>query len=199
MLILGITGGIATGKSAVTQMLASLGAPTVSADALARSLLAPDAPTTRAVLADFPLAAAPMSPAAIDRAALGRLVFTDPAARLRLEAITHPAIIAALRAQFNLWRPQSDPRSGAGEIPLLFEAGLEELVDKIIVVACTETTQIARLKARDGWEEDEARQRIAAQWPLAEKIARADAVIRTDGELDETRRQVAALWDSLQV
>lgn len=199
MLILGVTGGIATGKSVVTRMLAGLGAPTVSADALAHALLAPDAPTTRAVLAAFPDAAALLSSAVIDRAALGRLVFADPAARRRLEAITHPAIIAALQSQFDAWRPLSAPRAGIGEIPLLFEAGLERLTDKIVVAACTEKMQIARLKARDGLDEGEAKQRLAAQWPLAEKIARADVVINTDGGLDETRRQVADLWESLQV
>jgi dephospho-CoA kinase len=199
MHILGVTGGVATGKSTVTRMLADLGAPTVSADALARDLLAPGAAATRAVLAAFPACADLADPAGqtVDRRALGRLVFDDPSARARLEALTHPAIIAALAEQVAAWRPSSEAPAAAAEIPLLFEAGLTALVGTVVVVACAEAAQVARLRARLGADEAEARRLIQAQWPLSEKIARADVVITTDGDLADTRRQVGALWETL--
>ncbi len=198
MRVLGITGGIATGKSTVTQMLADLGAPTVSADALAHDLLFPGTPTTRAVLDAFPDCADPAYPPgqAIDRRALGNIVFADASARARLESLTHPAIIAALRRQISDWH-EAEGRCAAAEIPLLFEADLVSLPDRVIVVACGEAVQIARMRARIGVSEEEARERLSAQWPLAQKIARADVVVTTDGDLEDTRRQVEALWKTL--
>jgi dephospho-CoA kinase len=188
MLILGITGGIATGKSTVTRLLAELGAPTISADALARDLLAPGTETTRQVLRAFPQCADPQD---------ARVIFADPQARQRLEALTHPPIIAALAAQADHWRAMPSPRAAALEIPLLFEAGLSALVDRVVVVACHEEKQIARLRERAGVDESEARRQIAAQWPLSDKISRADSVITTDDDLAETRQQVQALWEAL--
>ena len=197
MRVLGITGGIATGKSTVTQMLADLGAPTISADTLARDLLAPGTETTRAVLDAFPTCADPNNSQSIDRRALGRLVFADPAAREHLESLTHPAIIAALQAQIAAWREAADAPAAAAEIPLLFEADLEWLIDRIVVVTCAEAVQIARLKTRMGIDDAEAHRFLAAQWPLAEKVARADIVVTTDSDLTDTRRQVETLWNTL--
>ena len=202
MRILGITGGIATGKSTVTQMLSDLGAPTISADALAHKLLAPGTSTTQAVLAAFPTCADPTDPQGqtIDRRALGRLVFAEEAARVRLEALTHPAIIAALRAQIAFWRASDDTHAAAAEIPLLFEAHLEWLVDRIVVVTCSRSDQIARMLARGRFSEVEVYRQLAAQWPLAQKEARADYLITTaDGNagIEDTRRQVEGLWKRL--
>ena len=199
MRVLGITGGIATGKSTVTRMLAELGAPTISADVLARELLAPGTETTQAVLAAFPGCTdnADVTGSTIDRRALGRTVFADEAARLHLESLTHPVIIAGLRAQIALWHRSGEALVAAAEIPLLFEAGLETLVDCVVVVSCAETTQVFRLQSRLGVEEVEARRQLAAQWPLTEKIVRADVVITTDGDVENTRRQVVALWEGL--
>ena len=201
MLILGITGGIATGKSTVTRMLADLGAPTVSADALAHDLLAPGTTATQTVLAAFPDCADPGDPKGqtIDRRALGRLVFADTAARARLEALTHPAIIGALRAQIALWRASDEALAAAAEIPLLFEANLERMVDRIVVVTCSRSDQIARMLAR-GRSGEEVHRQLAAQWPLAQKEARADYLITTadlDTGMESTRRQVEALWKTL--
>ncbi len=196
MRVLGITGGIATGKSTVTQMLAALGAPTISADAIARALLAPGTPTTAAVLAAFP-ACADASGIGVNRRALAQLIFADAEARTCLEALTHPPIIDALRAQIAAWRASDTAKAAAAEIPLLFEAALENDVDEIVVAACAESIQKARLRARDGITKEEARRQIAAQWPLAEKAARAESVITTDNGLEDTHRQVEALWKSL--
>ena len=197
MQILGITGGIATGKSTVTQMLADLGAPTISADAVARALLAPGTPTTAAVLSAFPACADADEAQKINRRALAQIIFADRDARRQLEALTHPPIIAVLRAQIAEWRRSGTARAAAAEIPLLFEVGSEHDLDQVVVAACAAPVQIARLCARDGIEAAEAERQVAAQWPLAEKIARADFVVTTDRDLDDTRRQVAALWESL--
>ncbi len=196
MLILGITGGVATGKSTVTRMLADLGAPTISADALAHDLLAPGTDTTCAVLLAFPDCAQPDATVpTIDRRALGRRVFADPTARHQLEALTHPPIIAVLGAQAEQWRAQ-DGVAAAAEIPLLFEAGLERLVDRIVVVRCEDTVQLSRLLTR-GLDTTQAHHLLASQRPQADKAARAHTVITTDVGLDDTRRQVQALWDTL--
>ncbi len=197
MHILGITGGIATGKSTVTQMLADLGAPTISADAVARALLVPGTPTTAAVLTAFPACVDEREPQKINRRALAQIIFTDACARRQLEVLTHPPIIAALRAQIAEWRLSNTVRAAAAEIPLLFEVGSEHDLDSIVVAACAAPVQLARLRARDGVSEDEAQRQVDAQWPLAEKIARASFVITTDDGLDDTRRQVRTLWESL--
>ncbi len=195
MRVLGITGGIATGKSTITHMLAELGAPTISADAVARALLASGTPTTAAVLAAFPSCAA--SENTVNRRALAQIIFSDAEARTRLEALMHPPIIDALRVQIAAWRASDTASAAAAEIPLLFEAGLENDVDVIVVAACAENTQKERLCARDGISEAEAQRQIAAQWPLSEKAARAGKVITTDKDLEDTRRQVEALWRSV--
>ncbi len=197
MHILGVTGGIATGKSTVTRMLADHGAPTVSADVVARALLAPGTPTTAAVLAAFPACADADEAQKINRRALAQIIFADADARHRLEALTHPPIIAALRAQIAEWRASGTARAAAAEIPLLFEVGSQHDLDQVVVAACAAPVQIARLRTRDGIEVAEAERQVAAQWPLSEKVARADYVISTDEGLEDTRRQVAALWESL--
>ena len=195
MKIFGITGGVATGKSTVTRMLAEEGALTVSADDIARAQLAPGTELTQTVLAAFPLCR-DATGQGIDRRALSHLIFADTQARTRLEALTHPAIIAALELQITEWR-NAGPGIAIAEIPLLFEADLGRLVDVVVVVACEETTQIMRLQTRQVIDEAEARRQIAAQWPISAKIARADIVINTDKGLEDTRRQVQALWDTL--
>ena len=195
MKIFGITGGVATGKSTVTRMLAEEGALTVSADDIARAQLAPGTELTQAVLIAFPLCR-DATGQGIDRRALSHLIFADTQARTRLEALTHPAIIAALELQITEWR-NAGPGIAIAEIPLLFEADLGRLVDVVVVVACEETTQIMRLQTRQVIDEAEARRQIAAQWPISAKIARADIVINTDKGLEDTRRQVQALWDTL--
>lgn len=193
MRILAITGGVATGKSTVTQMLGILGAPTLSADALARDLLGPGTEASRAVLAAFPQCALPGRREEIDRPALGRVIFADAAARAHLEALTHPQIIRALHEAAARWRAQPGA-CAALEIPLLFEAGLESIADSIVVAACPLATQVARLRARLGIDDAQARQQIGAQWPLEKKKQRAHAVIDTGCSLQDTERQTQALW-----
>lgn len=194
MRILAITGGIASGKSTVTSMLGALGAPTLSADTVARDLLRPGTEASRAVLAAFPQCAEPGQEATVNRRALGRLIFADAEARARLEALTHPQIIQVLREAAAQWRGQPGG-CAALEIPLLFEAGLEALADQIIVAACSLNQQKERLLTRGSLDETEARRQIGAQWPLEEKKKRAHRVIDTSGSMEDTQRQAAALWE----
>ena len=203
MQILGITGGIASDTSIVRHTLNILGAPAVSADALAMHLLNRGMPTTLAVMAEFPECVTWQGDG-IDQYALRRVAAADPSARQRLEVLTQLGMIAMLKEQIKDWQSYPPARAAALEIPLLFESKLEYLVDKIVVVTYTEERQLQRLlspyrepEADRQIREADARQRIAAQWPLAEKIARADYVITTGGDKDDIQRQVEALWEKL--
>ncbi|MCM2265670.1 MAG: dephospho-CoA kinase [Desulfuromonadales bacterium] len=190
-LVLGLTGGIASGKSSVAAMFAEFGAEVVSADQLAREAVAPGSATLQALAAAF--GPAILDPAGeLDREALARMVFADPAARERLNAVTHPAIARLAEARLRDLRARKVPLV-VYEAPLLFEAGAERRVDRVLVVTIDPTPQRARLQDRDQLDATAIEARISAQWPQADKVARADFVIDNSGTLDETRRQVAAL------
>lgn len=192
MLILGLTGGIATGKSTVARMLVELGAVHIDADRLSREVVAPGETAWRAILDRFGCAVF-QEDGQLDRKALAALVFSDPQKRVALNEITHPPIIALVRERLAEARA-----SGAGlvllEVPLLYEAGLDSEVDWVAVVAAAEATQLERLLQRDCLLESEARQRLAAQMPLSEKIRRAHFCLNNNGSLEDTRRQVQELW-----
>ena len=183
-----LTGGIATGKSHVRARLESLGVPTVDADILARDAVAPGSAGFAAVVRRFGTEVVEAD-GTLNRRKVGAIVFGDPQARRDLEQIVHPYVREMMERWFVSLDPERVPFAVA-DIPLLFEGGREADFDAVIVAACEPETQLNRLMARDGLGEPEARQRIAAQWPLREKIARADYVIRTDGSLDDTNRQV---------
>jgi dephospho-CoA kinase len=193
--ILGITGGLATGKSAVTRLLRERGVTVFSADEAARATLT--APVVRAIAAAFgPEMLRPDG--SLDRAQLGARVFADPAARGRLNRITHPPILRLLCSQIEAARDDLPPGSLiAVETPLLYETELSGWFDSVLVVSAPESVQIARLQARNGLVEAEARRRIAAQWPLREKEARADYVIVNDGTLADLEQAVDALLNRL--
>jgi dephospho-CoA kinase len=190
-LVLGITGGIASGKSSVAAMFADLGAVVVSADQLAREAVAP-ATATLALLAEAFGPAIVNAAGELDRAALGRIVFAEPAARERLNAITHPAIAGLSEARLGELRRQGVPLV-IYEAPLLFEAGAEQRVDRILVVTVDPAVQQQRLADRDCLTAEQIAARIAAQWPQAEKVAHADYVIDNSGTFEQTRSQVTAL------
>ena len=200
MIIVGVTGGIAGGKSTVTRMLANLGAEVRSADEDARAVLADGSPALAAVLAAFPEARA--EDGALSRALLARRIFADPGARARLEAILHPAIIARMTGAITAAR-SADPGVLAYETPLLYEARLEALFDAVIAVLATPELQRERLQARERaanrnpLTEDELSARLGAQIPPEEKARRADFVIRTDGTLADTEAQVRRVWERL--
>jgi dephospho-CoA kinase len=187
---IGLTGGIATGKSTVGQLLAGrFGLPVLDADLYARGALAPGSPGARSVLARYGEPVAAGAGDAIDRAALGRVVFADPVERRWLEQLVHPLVRQRFEAE--LERLAHAPVVVL-MIPLLFEAGLESLCSEVWLVTCSPETQLQRLIGRDGLPEHEARARIAAQWPLARKQALADRLIHNGGDPEALEQQLAA-------
>jgi len=192
MRVIGLTGGIASGKSTVARILQRLGAVIIDADLLSREAVLPGTPAHQTIVASFgPDILLP--DATIDRKALGRIVFADPDARRRLEAITHPAI-ARLAEERLAEARRSDAPVAFYVAPLLIEAGVTGRVDGIWVVYADRETQIARLTERDGIGREEAEQRLAAQMPMEEKATYGSAVIDNRGTPEETERQVTALW-----
>ena len=190
MVRVALTGGIATGKSHVRARLDALGIPTIDADELARRALQPGTAGETAVRSRF--GAAVLGPdGTVDRAALGRLVFADPSARRDLEAILHPAVYEAIEGWFDRL-PAGTPVAVA-DIPLLFETGHEGEFDEVVVAACPAEEQIRRVVARDRLTEAEARARLTAQWPIEEKVRRADVVIPTTGGPAETHAEIERL------
>jgi len=198
MIILGITGGIATGKSTVTQMFADLGAPTASADAIARELLQPGTDAALEVANAFPAAVSSTQPVTIDRRALSAMIFADNSARERLEAILHPLIIAELRRLIDEFRQSTSPVA-AIEIPLLFEAGLTDIVDRVVVVTVDRETQLARLQERLNIDQAAAEQQLESQWPLDRKVEAADIVIDTGRPNETVRNNVREIYNSLKI
>jgi dephospho-CoA kinase len=187
---IGLTGGIATGKSFVRARLAELGVPTIDADVLAREAVAPGTSGLQEVVARFGPAIL-TADGSLDRKAVAGIVFNDANARRDLETILHPRVRAATDNWFHSLPPQTG--FAVADIPLLFETGRDKDFDAVVVAACEPELQLRRLIARDGLTEPEARARIAAQLPIAEKVRRADVVIRTDGTKAETAAQVDRL------
>lgn len=198
MLVLGITGGVATGKSTVARIFGLLGAPVISADEIAAELLQPGTALTRAVLSEFPMCRVPSGPETwvIDRRALASVIFTDAAARKRLDMLTHPPIVERLASVFAKWRTETG-KAAVAEIPLLFESGLEKITDAVIVVVCQKGTQIERLQSGRNLSLDEAERWVGAQWSLERKKALANYVIDSGTSLDATQAQAAAIWNVL--
>ena len=190
-----LTGGIATGKSFCLAAFAALGAATIDADRLAKEAVAPGTPGLARVVERFGSALL-RADGSLDRVALGRIVFTDRAARADLEAIIHPEVYSRIR-EWSANLP-AGTRVSIADIPLLFETGQQHQFDTVIVCACEPAEQIRRIQARDRLSEPEARDRLNAQWPIEEKAARADHVIRTDGTMDDTREQVRQVYESLK-
>ena len=194
MLRVGLTGGIGTGKSYCLERFAALGVPVIDADALARDAVAPGTPGLAAIAARFGsgILAADGS---LDRPARARVVFGDNKARAALEEIIHPEVYRHIREW--LANLPAGTRMAIADIPLLFETGHNHDFDEVVVAACATDEQIRRVRARDNLSESDARARLAAQWPIEEKVKRADRVIWTDRGFAESDRQVAETYDSL--
>jgi dephospho-CoA kinase len=194
MVLAALTGGIATGKSYCLARFAALGAQVIDADRLARDAVARDTRGLAAVVDRFgPEILQPDG--TLDRSALGRIIFADDGARADLEAIVHPEVYRRIR-EWSVNLP-SDTSVAIADIPLLFETGHHHDFDTVIVCACDPEEQVRRLMARNGLTRAEAQARIAAQWPIEEKVARADHIIRTDGSYSETDRQIANVLETL--
>jgi dephospho-CoA kinase len=190
--LIGVTGNIACGKSSVLARLAELGAETIDADRVVHALMEPGQPVWEAVRREFGPGVI-TADGQIDRRALGAIVFADPAQLRHLEELTHPAVRVRIVAL-------AEDAAGRGVRVLvvdaikLYEGGLADYCDETWVVTCGPEQQLTRLMARNGFSETEALQRIAAQPPQAEKVARADVVIDNSGTRDATRAQVDAAW-----
>jgi dephospho-CoA kinase len=191
MLRLGLTGGIASGKSAVAAMLREMGFPVLDADALAHKLIEPGQAAYDEVVREF----GPSITGAdgrVDRAKLAAIVFADRAKLDRLNAMVHPRVEAALVHQFEEWERNGVRDAAFVEAALIVEAGIHKKLDGLVVAWCTPAQQLERLRAR-GLSEEEARLRIAMQLSVAEKLRYATEKIDCSGSLEETRRQVETL------
>jgi dephospho-CoA kinase len=191
--VIGLTGGIASGKSTVTRILESLGAVIIDADMLSREVVEPDEPAWGAIVAEF--GAGVVNPdRTINRQELGRLVFADPEARMKLEKITHPAIARRAEEKLAACRTKSVPVVFY-VAPLLIEAGRTALADEIWVVYADEATQLERLITRDGITADDARSRLAAQMPMDKKKQYGRVVIDNRGTERELEQKVREVWE----
>jgi dephospho-CoA kinase len=184
----GLTGGIASGKSTAAGFFAALGVPILDSDRIAREVVEPGQPPLDRLVERFgPSILTPDG--RLDRPALRNIVFSDPKARADLEALTHPAIGAAMEAR-------SATAGGPYQIlviPLLVEKNLSAHVDRVLVVDCDEALQISRIHGRDGSTREQAEAILRAQAPRAARLKAADDVIRNDADVDSVQKQVAAL------
>lgn len=190
--VIGVTGNIACGKSAVLEILRRLGAETIDGDTLVHGLMGPESvlgPAIRQRFGETTIAA----DGSINRPSLGKIVFSDPAGLTALEHMVHPFVMDEMSAAIH--------RSGPDVLVLdaikLFEAGIADFCDEVWVVNCSRETQIERITARNNVDRSEAVRRIDAQQPQSEKVARADLVIENDGALADTRQQVLDAWSRL--
>ena len=196
MLKIAITGGAGSGKSTVARMFQELGAEVLDADAFAREAVAVGAPAwqelRRLYGEDY------FNPdGSLNRSRLAQRVFNDPEARHRLEALIHPLIVQEIMARAAALEGQG-VQLVMVEVPLLYETGREAAFDRVIVVSTPEAERIRRLRERDRRGEAEIRGILQAQWPLEDKVARADYVVDNGGELGHTRQQVKNIWAELK-
>jgi len=197
MLRLGLTGGIATGKSAVAAMLRELRFDVLDADSLARQLIEPGQPAYHEVLAEFGTSILDVDKR-VHRAKLAAIVFADPAKLARLNSILHPRVEAAVIRQFAEWSRNGARNAAFVEAALLVEAGYLKHLDGLVVTWCRPEQQLERLRAR-GLSDNDARTRIAAQLPMEDKLSHATEKIDCSGSIEETRKQVEALAAKLRV
>jgi len=197
MLNVGLTGGIASGKSTVAGMLAEKGALHIDFDELAHAAQAPDGPVWREIVRHF--GADILCPdGRVDRRRLGERVFADREKRELLNRLVHPAVFEAWRKRLAEIREIEPEAVVLSDIPLLIEAGLKPMVDLVLLVYIRPEEQTARLMTRNGCSREEAARRVASQMPIGEKLAHADIVIRNDGPPEVTRRRAGEVWELLK-
>ncbi len=190
--VVGLTGGIASGKSTVAEIMRGAGIPVIDADGLGHMSLEPNGIAYQAVVDEFGASILGDDDRTIDRQKLGKIVFDNPLRRAALEAITHPAI-GQLAGQGLHLIEQRGIRLAVYEAALLVETGIHESLEALIVVSCSLENQLTRLSFREGYSKQAAAVRIAAQLPMDEKLAVADHVIPNDGTLDELERETQKL------
>jgi len=196
-LLLGVTGGIATGKSTVAEMLEEMGAPLVDVDIIAREVVEPGRPAWKQIVGYFGDSVL-KEDGSIDRKRLSSIVFNDEAKRKRLESFTHPFILEEMAGHVDRIARNNPDAIIQVVVPLLIEIGSQNQFDKVVLVYAPGEVQIERLMRRDGIERTQAERILEAQLPIDEKLKYADFVIYNDGTLDETRTQVEDLWRELK-
>jgi dephospho-CoA kinase len=197
MILIGLTGSVATGKSTVAKMFKKCGAIVIDADELAREVVQPGKPAWREIVRTFGRRILNLD-RTIDRHALGAIVFHDKKKLRHLERIIHPRVA---REQIRLTKQaaKNDPKAVViYDVPLLFEAGIDKRVDKTVVVAATRETQIMRLKNRNGLTRPEALRRIRSQMPLAMKRLRADYILDGTKSRESLSRDISRLFEDLR-
>jgi dephospho-CoA kinase len=197
MLKVGLTGGIACGKTYVTNLLRELGCEALDADQVARAVVEPGQPAYHDIVAAF----GPenlQADGTIDRAKLGAIIFTDATQRAKMNAIVHPRVHEAQRRWMAEVAQRNPSAIAVVDAALMIESGGYRRFDKLVVVYCAPDIQLARLRARNNLSHEEATRRMAAQMPTAEKLKYADYSIDTSGGFDPTRQQVIALFTELQ-
>ena len=193
MVVIGVTGGFGTGKSTVAKMLKAKGAVVLDADHLAHKVMEPKQLAWRRIVKRFG-AQILHEDHTINRKRLSEIVFHDPQQRKHLEAIIHPQVIRAVKRELHrLHRIKT--ATVVLDVPLLIEAGLQSLVDVLVVVAAPDEVAQKRLQAK-GWSEPDIQARRLAQWDLSAKQALADVVINNTHSVEDTRRQVNRLWNT---
>ncbi|OGX37927.1 MAG: dephospho-CoA kinase [Omnitrophica WOR_2 bacterium RIFCSPHIGHO2_02_FULL_52_10] len=196
MRVIGLTGGLATGKSTVAAMLAKLGAKVINADKIAHQQMRPGTPGWRAVVKLFGKEV--LNGGRVNRRAIAGRVFKDRTLLSALNRIVHPAVRAAIIREIARLKRKNPKAKVVLDVPLLFESGMGKLTDVTVVVRSSREKQIARAKRNLGITAEEARRRIMAQMPLREKIRQADIIIDNNGTLNQTQKQVKRLWQKLQ-
>lgn len=196
MRLVGLTGGIGSGKSQVSAILSRVGAPVIDADRLARQVERRGEPAWRQIIRLFGWSVLAWD-GELDRRRLGRIIFTDSAWRDRLNAVVHPAVHRLMRSLVDAYQAQGE-RVVVLDVPLLIEVGLDRWVDEVWVVYATPEQQIERVCRRDHIGADEARLRVAAQMALTDKLKRADRVIDNSGRPEDLEAQVLDLWNDVR-
>ena len=197
LLLLGVTGGIASGKTTVANMLEALGAPIIDFDLLAREVVQPGKPAWKEIV-DYFGRQVLLEDGGLDRACLSRVVFRDMEKRRKLEGFTHPRILKEFTSMVDKITGQRPDSIIQAVIPLLFEVNLQGLVHEVLVVYVPRAKQVERLCARDGIDGNEACDRLSAQLPIEEKVKYADFVIHNQASLEATAKQVELLWEDLR-
>lgn len=195
MHVFGLTGGLASGKGVVGARFAARGLPVINADELARAVVVPGSEGLRAVVEAFGTVVLDDG-GGLDRKKLAARVFADPEARRRLEGVTHPRIRALMHQRVAELAKRGEPLA-CYEAPLLIEVGIAEEMRPLVVVAASEAEQVARAQKRDHMSETEARRRISAQLPLAEKVRVADYVIENDAGITDAEAAADRVLDAI--
>lgn len=196
MLVVGLTGGYASGKSTVARMFEELGAVLIDADLLARKVVAPGRPAWYQIVEHFGKGIL-LGNSEINRKALADIIFKDEKEREKLNSIVHSRVLEEELAAIDEIREKKPDAVVILSVPLLIESGHFNYCDRIVVVTVDEETHIMRLIERDGFSRDEAIRRISAQMPLSEKVKYADFVVNNSGSIEETERQAKVVFGRL--